>query len=188
MKNIILVKHSIPEIISTVPAKEWRLSQTGQIRCTALAEKLEFFSPDVIFSSIEPKAIETAQIITEKFNKPFSIVDGLQEHDRANIGLLEKKEFESKVKEFFDKPESLIFGRETANQSLARFSKALSSIESEYPDKNIAVVAHGTVITLFVSKFNAVEAFSFWKKLDLPSFVVLSLPSHKIVKLVEGVV
>jgi broad specificity phosphatase PhoE len=188
LKNIILVKHSVPEIISTAPAKEWRLSQTGQIRCAALAEKLESFSPDVIFSSIEPKAIETAQIITEKLNKPFSIVDGLQEHDRANIGLLEKKEFESKVKEFFGKPESLVFGRETASQSLARFSKALSSIESEYPDKNIVVVAHGTVITLLVSKFNTVEAFAFWKKLDLPSFVVLSLPSHKLVKLVEGVV
>jgi len=188
LKKIILIKHSVPEIISTIPAKEWRLSQPGQARCGALAEKLESFLPDVIFSSVEPKAIETAQIITEKFNKPFSIVNGLQEHDRTNIGFLEKIEFESQVKEFFDKPESLVFGRETASQSLARFSKALSSIESEYPDKNIAVVAHGTVITLFVSKFNAVEAFSFWKKLDLPSFVVLSLPGHKLMKLVESVV
>ncbi|MFN8398746.1 MAG: histidine phosphatase family protein [Anaerolineales bacterium] len=188
MKNIILVKHSLPEIVSTAPAKEWRLSQSGQIRCAALAEKLEPISPDVIISSVEPKAIETGQIITKKLNKPFSMVNGLQEHDRTNIGLLEKTEFENKVKEFFDKPESLVFGRETACQSLARFSKAISSIESEYPDKNIVIVAHGTVITLFVSKFNAVEAFSFWRKLDLPSFVVLSLPSHKIVKVVEGVV
>lgn len=188
MKNIILVKHSTPEIVWTVPAKEWRLSQSGQLRCAALAEKLESFSPDVIISSVEPKAIETAQIITEKFNKPFSIVDGLQEHDRTNIGMLEKREFENKVKEFFDKPESLVFGGETANQSLARFSKTLSSIESEYPDNNIVIVTHGTVITLFVSKFNAIEVFPFWKKLDLPSFVALSLPSHKLVKLVEGVV
>ncbi len=188
MKNIILVKHSIPEIVSTVPAKEWRLSQSGQIRCVALAEKLESFSPDVIISSIEPKAIETAQIITEKFNKQFSMADGLQEHDRTSVGLLEKREFESKVKDFFDKPEILVFGRETASQALARFSKALSFIEAAYPDKNIVIVAHGTVITLFVSRFNTVEAFSFWKNLDLPSFVVLSLPSHKLVKLVEGVV
>jgi broad specificity phosphatase PhoE len=108
LKNIILVKHSVPEIIPTVPAKEWRLSKSGQIRCVALAEKLESFSPDVIFSSIEPKAIETAQVIAERFNKSFSIVDDLQEHDRTNIGILEKREFESKVKEFFDNPESLV--------------------------------------------------------------------------------
>jgi broad specificity phosphatase PhoE len=83
---------------------------------------------------------------------------------------------------------SLVFGSETAHQSLTRFSKALSSIEIEHPDKNIVVVAHGTVITLFVNQFNPIEAFSFWRKLALPSFVVLSLPNHKLVKLVEGVV
>jgi len=188
LKILVLVKHSIPEIISTVPAKGWRLSQSGQMRCITLAEKLAPFLPDVIISSTEPKAIETAQIIAKKFNKPFSAVSGLQEHDRTNVGLLEKEQFESKVKEFFDKPESLVFGRETASQSLARFSKALSSIETEYPDKNIMVVAHGTVISLFVNKFNSIEAFSFWRKLELPSFAVLSLPNHKLVKLVEGVV
>ena len=188
MNNLILVKHSLPEIVSTVPAKEWRLSQSGQMRCMALAEKLEPFLPDVIISSTEPKAIETAQIVAKKFNKPFSTVDGLQEHDRTGVDLLEKEQFESKVKEFFDRPESLVFGRETASQSLARFSEALFSIEVEHPDKNIVIIAHGTVITLFVDKFNTVEAFSFWRKLDLPAFVVLSLPQHKLVKIVEGVV
>ena len=188
MNNLILVKHSLPEIVSTVPAKEWRLSQFGQIRCKALAEKLEPFLPDVIISSTEPKAIETAQIVAKKLNKPFSTLDGLQEHDRTDAGLLEKEQFESKVKDFFEQPERLVFGRETASQSLARFSKALNSIEVEHPDKNIVIVAHGTVITLFVDKFNTIEAFSFWRKLDLPAFVVLSLPQHKLVKVAEGVV
>ena len=188
MKNLILVKHSIPEMISTVPAKAWRLSQLGQIRCVALAEKLEPFSPDVIISSTEPKAIETAQLVAQKLDKPFRIASGLQEHDRTNVGWLAKEQFESKVKAFFDIPDSLVFGGETAHQALARFSKALSSIEMEYPDKNIVIVAHGTVITLFINQINPIEMFSFWSKLELPSFVVLSLPNHKLVKLVDGVV
>ncbi len=82
----------------------------------------------------------------------------------------------------------MVLGKETANQAVERFSKALTSVEVEHPDKNIVVVAHGTVITLFVEKFNDLEAFSFWRELDLPSFVVLSLPHHKLVKTVEGVV
>lgn len=188
MKNLVFVKHSIPVIDSTVPAKDWRLSQLGQMRCIPLAEKLTPFLPAVIFSSPEQKAIETAQAITKKFNSPFCVVDGLQEHDRTNVGFLEKGVLESKVKELFYRPESLVFGRETAQQSLARFSKAVSSIEIEHLDNNIVIVAHGTVITLFVNKFNNIEAFSFWRKLELPSFVVLSLPNHKLVKLVEGIV
>ena len=187
MNNLILVKHSLPEVASTVPAKEWRLSQSGQVRSRALAEKLEHFSPDVIISSTEPKAIETARIIADQLYKPFNIFEGLHEHDRTGVGLLDREQFEIKVKDFFENPDKLVFGRETANQSLARFSKALTSAELEHPNKNIAVVTHGTVITLFVNQFNTIETFSFWRRLGLPSFVVLSLPQHKLVKTVEGV-
>lgn len=187
MKTILLVKHSVPEIVPAVPAKEWKLSKAGQIRCATLAEKLEPFLPDVFLSSTEPKAIETVQIVAGKFGKTFRTVPGLHEHSRTNIGWLEKEQFESKVKEFFDAPERLVFGEETADQALARFSQAISSIESEYPNNNILVAAHGTVITLFVKQYNAIEPFPFWKHLDFTSFAVLSLPSHELVKL-EGVV
>ena len=188
MNILILVKHSLPEIVSTLPAKEWRLSQTGRIRCKALAEKLAPFSPDVIISSAEPKAIETARVVADQLNKPFGTFEGLHEHDRTGVGLLDKMQFEVTVNDFFENPDRLIFGRETANQALARFSNALTSVEFEHPNKNLVVVAHGTVITLFVNQFNAIETFSFWRKLGLPSFVVLSLPQHKLVKIAEGVV
>ena len=70
MKNLILVKHSLPEIIPTIPAKEWVLSKPGQVRCEVLAERLESYSPDIVTSSVEPKAVETAQIIARQINKP----------------------------------------------------------------------------------------------------------------------
>ena len=188
MKNIILVKHSLPEIIPTIPAKEWRLSESGQVRCELLAEKLESYLPDVVVSSVEPKAVETAQIMAAQLSKPFRTFDGLHEHDRTGIDFLEKEQFEAKVTEFFAHPDRLVLGRETANQALERFSKALSSVEVESPNRNIVIVAHGTVITLFVARFNDLDAFSFWRRLDLPSFVVLSLPHHTLVKTVECVV
>lgn len=188
MNNLILVKHSLPEIVSSTPAKEWRLSRFGQVQSKTLAEKLETYSPDVIISSTEPKAIETAQIVAYHLDKPFSTFEGLHEHDRTGVGLVEKTQFETRMNDFFENPDKLIFGRETANQSLTRFSTALASVESQHPNKNIVVVAHGTVITLFVNKFNAIDAFSLWRKLNLPSFVVLSLPHHKLIKIVEGVV
>ena len=188
MKNLILVKHSLPEIVPMIPAKEWGLSKSGQVRCKTLAEKLESYSPDIVISSVEPKAVETAQITARQLNKPFRTFEGLHEHDRTGVEFLGKEQFEAKVNVFFMHPDKLVLGRETANQAFERFSKALASVEIEHPNKNIVVVSHGTVITLFVEKFNGLEAFSFWRKLDLPSFVVLSLPQHKLVKTVEGVV
>ncbi len=84
-------------MIPTIPAKEWRLSKSGQVRCKVLAEKLESYRPDVIISSVEPKAIETAQIVAYRLNKPFRTFEGLHEHDRTGGDFLDKEQFEAKV-------------------------------------------------------------------------------------------
>ncbi len=42
------------------------------------------------------------------------------------------------------------------------------------------VVAHGTVITLFVARRAGLEPFPFWKRLGLPAFVALSLPDYAV--------
>lgn len=110
MKNLILVKHSLPEIFPSVPAKEWKLSKAGQVRCRALAEKLKSYFPDIIISSIEPKAVETAKIIASQLNKPFLTFEGLHEHDRAGVDFLRKEQFEAKVNEFFIRTDELVLG------------------------------------------------------------------------------
>ena len=74
-KYLILVKHSLPEIIKNMPAREWKLSVEGQIRAQRLAERLNQYQPEVIVSSIEPKAQETAEIIARQHNLEFYIVD-----------------------------------------------------------------------------------------------------------------
>lgn len=188
MNYLVLVKHSLPEIIPTTPAKEWQLSKAGRVRCKALADHLAPYFPDVLISSLEPKAIETAQIAAHRLNKPYYTHEGLHEHDRTGVDFLGREQFEAKVKEFFLHPDRLVFGKETAAQAVERFSKALTAVEVEHPNKNIVVVSHGTVITLFVEKISNLDSFSFWRSLDLPSFVVLSLPQHSLVKIVESVV
>lgn len=188
MNHIILVKHSLPEVIPAIPASQWRLSPRGRTRCKTLAEKLMPYSPDVIVSSIEPKAVETAQLIAGQMDKPFHTCEGLHEHDRTDVEFLGREQFESRVQDFFRHPDELVMGRETAHQARDRFSHALTSVTAKYPDKSIAVVAHGTVITLFVETLTGLEPYQFWKKLDLPSFVVFSLPGYKLVTTIESVV
>ncbi len=188
MDHLILVKHSLPEIIPAIPAKQWRLSTVGQARCKPLAGKIASYSPTVVISSVEPKAVETAQIIARQMDKSFHTFEGLHEHDRTGVEFVDQERFESQVHDFFEHPDQLVMGRETASQACERFSKALMSIETEYHNKSIVVVSHGTVITLFVERITGQEPFSFWKKLDLPSFVVFSLPKYKLVAAVESIV
>ena len=186
MNNLILVKHALPELNPTVPAAEWHLSERGRARSELLAHKLAAYSLDVIVSSVEPKAIETAQIVANRLGKPHEIGVGLHEHDRRNVPFMPLEQLETRVAEFFAKPSELVLGSETADEAHARFAKAIACLIAKHPQKNIAVVAHGTVISLFAARKNEMP-FEFWKNLGLPSIVVLSLPDFQMEKVIENV-
>ena len=174
-KYLILVKHSLPEIVKNVPAREWKLSEEGRICALRLAERLNSYQPEVIVSSIEPKAQETAEIIARKHNLTFQIFEGLHEHDRNKTQYLSKDEFQDSVRKFFEGPETLVFGNETADECHRRFDQAVKSVLNHYGDKTIVIVAHGTVISLFVSRLTGISDLFLWNELGLPSFVIIDI-------------
>lgn len=51
MKPLILIKHSLPEIVDGIPAHEWKLSEVGRDRAKQLAQQLTEYQPKVIISS-----------------------------------------------------------------------------------------------------------------------------------------
>lgn len=174
---LILVKHSIPEIQENIPAREWHLSMKGRRRADLLAERLKIHQPEVLISSNEPKAIETAKVLERKLSLPNHVVDNLHEHDRSKIGYLSRNEFERAVQEFFAHPDRLVFGSESGDQAFERFSGAVHAVLNSYKGKTTIIVSHGTVISLFVSRFMGISADELWNELGLPSFVVLDIDS-----------
>jgi len=185
MNKLILVKHSLPEILPEIPASEWHLSVEGRLRCQALGDELAGHAPNLIFSSPEPKAQETGQIIAQQLVKPLFIVPGLHEHERKTVRFTNEEQFQANIKEFFEQPDALVFGEETVAQCLNRFSSAVDQLISQNRDQNLVVVSHGTVITLFVVNNCGIEPFPFWSRLDLPSFVVLSLPDLVVLSITQ---
>lgn len=181
VKYLILVKHSLPEILEDLPAREWHLSEVGQRRARELAKKLIQYEPKIIVSSFEPKARETASVLAEGLGLEFHELDGLHEHDRSGSPYYSKDEFQNLVQKFFEKPGELVFGNETADFALARFRKAVDLALNLYASKNIAIVAHGTVISLYVSWMTGCNSYDLWKELGLPSFVVLDIQSKTLI-------
>jgi broad specificity phosphatase PhoE len=188
MRQLILVKHSLPEIVPEVSAAQWRLSEAGRRRCAPLAERLAHYCPAVIVASAEPKAHETAQIVAECLGLPCATAEGLHEHDRSNVAWSIADEFEASIEQFFARPAALVLGRETADQARKRFTRAVNGVLETYPAGNLAIVAHGTVIALFVATYTGLDPYLFWRRLGLPSFVVLALPDLEIVETVEQVI
>ncbi len=180
-KYLILVKHSLPEIEEGRPAREWSLSQEGRLRAHKLSGLLEAFRPEVIVSSPESKAKETAEMISEKLHMEIRVVRDLQEHDRSNVSYLSQAAFQASMREFFQRPGELVFGRETANEAHARFYQALHGILNEYRNKTVVVVTHGTVISLFVSRLTGSSDFELWNRMGLPSYIGIDLQSNTLI-------
>ncbi len=187
MSQLLLVKHALPEIVSDVPSNQWHLSEPGRARCNALADKLAAYNPDVIVSSVEPKAAETARIVAHRLDKPFEMIQGLHEHERSSVGFLGTAQFETALARFFEKQHELVLGSETADEARERFARAVAGVIEKYRNKSVAIVSHGTVISLFVARAAKLEPFAFWKRLGLPSFVVISLPDFGLEQVIEKI-
>ena len=47
------------------------------------------------------------------------------------------------------------------------------------------VVSHGTVMALFVARYNPIDSYRFWKQLKMPAMIALDLPDFRIRKVIE---
>ena len=183
MAHLLLVKHSLPDIDPSVAARHWKLSDEGRRRCTTLAEMLSTYHPAVIVSSAEPKAVETATIVATRLDLPLETEVDLREHEREHVAYASPEDFQRAVARLFAQPEDLVFGEETAAQARRRFGQAVDRLLARYPGKSIAVVAHGTVMSLFVTeRCSNVDGYTLWRQLGLPACVVLSLPDFALEK------
>lgn len=185
MSKLILIKHASPQQEDGVPSHEWRLSEVGREKAKALAEHIRAHAPELIVTSDEPKAIETGEIITAALGITSEIASDLHEHDRTNVPLMRTGEFISAMAQFFKERDQLVLGSETASDALARFDIALQRVLERHRDKTIAIVSHGTVLALFAAPHAAIDAFQLWRRMGLPSFLVLDTDGMKLLDIVE---
>jgi broad specificity phosphatase PhoE len=187
-RQLILIKHAQPQVVQGTPADQWRLSDLGRAACAPLAARVAPYEPRVIVSSLEPKAHDTADLVGQRLGVPVTTAADLHEHDRRNVPMLASREFISLVELFFRRPGELVLGAETAHAASARFRSAVDEVLIEHAEGNVAVVAHGTVIALLVAHHNpSLKGFDLWRRLGLPSLVVLSVPEMQVVEMVERV-
>jgi broad specificity phosphatase PhoE len=187
-RKLILVRHSLPEIVLGTPASQWCLSDEGRARCTRLAERLREYDPAAVITSQEPKAVETGQIVADVLGIPFDIAEGLHEHERGPVESLGSREaFQALVSGVLERRGELVFGQETGDQARTRFTRALDQLITLNPTGNLAVVSHGTVMTLFIAHATGLDPVPFWRRLGLPAFAVLSLPDWSLLDVIEEV-
>lgn len=186
-RRLILIKHSAPVIAIDTPPAQWILAAPGRMRCALLARRLAPYAIAAIAASDEPKARETAELLAAALGLvgPLRLDHDLREHERRAADFYPAQgSFEATVREIFARPDELVFGAETASAARERFAAAVARQIAATPTGDLAIVAHGTVISLFVAAHNPLDPFALWQALGLPAFVVLALPDLRLIETV----
>lgn len=146
---LVLVRHA-----HTTPAgpdaKAWPLSARGEMEAARLARWDGWRGVTRIVASAEAKAQRTAAAITVAHPHITTLppVAALGEVERPATWVAD---YEAAVAAFLAAPEQSPEGWETAAHARARFVTAVDACLAAHPGESMAVVAHGLVLTLYLS-------------------------------------
>ena len=185
--SVVLVKHAMPVREPAIAPRHWRLGPEGEHQSRRLASRLVAYAPLRLVASPEPKALMTGQLVAGELGLNVSAVAGLEEFDRPPLPLMPKAEHERIVAPIFGNLHRRVFGAESGQDALTRFSAAVATELAQTEAPNLVAITHGTVISLFVAAHNDIDGFELWKQLACPSFVVLDVPSFSLREIVSAV-
>lgn len=179
-RTLHLIKHGKPFIIPGVPAHEWNLASDALDGLPALTERLNPL-PGIVISSEEPKAKATAQALAAALNVQHRPMLGLHEQLRYTAPFhADVKGFQADIQRFFAHPDEIVSGEENAHDARTRFRNAVNAVMQANAQENVAIVSHGTVISLLVAEANGLDPFPLWQSLKLLDAVSVEWPTLKL--------
>ena len=175
---LLLIRQSAVHIDQQKSSNEWSLSAEGREQCHQFASLIAPYHPPQIITSKENKAMETGWLLARVLRVSAKSAENLHEHDRqGEIYKANQQDFHKAIARFFSFPEELVFGRETAVQASERIDFAIMQLIDQHPGHNLAIVTHGTVLSLFVNRYNPwTDLLTFWESLKMPCAALLRLP------------
>jgi broad specificity phosphatase PhoE len=158
-----LVRHGRPSSDRTKPAHEWPLDPAFVDDVRALRPRLPEHA--AWFSSPEPKAFATAQLLTDE---PVEVVPDLREHERHTTDWID--DFATVVRRAFDHPDVPAYdGWEPLSDTRRRVVTAVSGIVDQHPGHDVVLVGHATAWTLLRAALMAQPPdLDWWARLATP--------------------
>jgi broad specificity phosphatase PhoE len=174
MPSLYLIRHPATQPDPAIPASAWPLSDEGRTQVQALLKAPFWRGVTGIFTSDQPKATAVGEAVQAAWNIPFEVIADLAEAQRDRW--LGWEAFDQAQQAFFAHPaDPLVPGWESADAARARFTAAINSILAAHPaGDSLAVVTHGTVLTLYIAGLQGVApTYDFWQNIGFASVMAV---------------
>ena len=142
-----LIRHAYTQR-TALPVETWPLSDLGRQQAQRLAELPFWQNVEMICASVEPKALQTAQIVAERRDLPVEPIFDLRELRRPGGPV---DDYESAVRQVLENPTTSVNGWEPAGEAQTRIVTAIERLLMLHEGQTLAVVSHGLALTLYLA-------------------------------------
>lgn len=174
-RRVILVRHSEPLVDATLPAPAWPLSAKGAADAATLANALRPYTPGLVVTSSERKAIETGRIMARLLG-----IDRVTDEDLIEQGLgtapffPDRAAFLAHVRDHFRRPNEPVLGAEPAIVAADRFANAVERhTRADAPPP--ILVSHGRVMASYLARLTGQDPWVMWESLTMLDAYVAKL-------------
>jgi broad specificity phosphatase PhoE len=176
-----LLRHAETKLDPSLPADRWHLSEEGVKSAHALASSGVFDGVDLIVTSAEDKAFETAIPIVKRIDTDIIRNSSFNELYRGTGPFTSPEDYLERVRITLSDPESSTSGWETAADALRRFEQGIHNIEARSEARSLLLVSHGMVLSLyFAHLLKTEEVYKRWRELGFCSWGTVR--NRKVVK------
>lgn len=166
-----LVRHGRPLVVAGTPAATWDLDPASYDDVWALRSSGRLPDRAAWFSSPEPKAIQTAGLLTDA---EVGVLPDLREQERAG-GWVD--DFPAAVRRAFGSPDmAAVDGWEPLTTCRDRVTRAVRRVLDAHGADDVVLVGHGTAWTLVVADLTGgAPDLDRWTALAVPDLISLEL-------------
>lgn len=167
--KITFIRHSKTAVNPDVPIPLWGLSDDGIDRAQELAASAVIKDIDILYASLQTKAIETMLYLAKPNVIPMRIHRDLAEITSFTNKFYTGEEYTRQIEQYYSGEIDRIAGGETIEEALMRFTAALEEIvAAEKSAKNIGIVTHGYILSFFTGKYTELSPFELHHSIQQP--------------------
>lgn len=169
MALLYLIRHARTQMRGDAPER-WPLSEEGRREANVLSRHDFWRKVEYIFSSPEPKSLQTAKPAARRWGIPLITVDDLRELCRPRL----IPDYQVAVARLFADPETSVASMEPAAQAAERITRCIKELVAAHPEQTLAVVSHGLALILFLAQLeNRWPTVAEWRAVPFASLAAV---------------
>jgi 2,3-bisphosphoglycerate-dependent phosphoglycerate mutase len=168
MTTFHLVRHAHAD---WTPDKQRPLSARGRQDAGRVADILQPYPTDAIYTSPYRRARETIAPLAARLDLPVRVAPGLRERRLGRIS----QDFFGAVETTWRDPASTFPGGESNAAAQKRGLALVQRLRRQHPAEHVVLSTHGNLLALILQGFDSAISFEFWQSLSVPDVYTLHL-------------